>query len=340
MDIICATYINQKIIALSDVIPYLYIINILKGDIIKKVRCPEAINLKGGLFSGLYAEGEKIALVPQCAKKLWIYDLKSDIWKYVSLSEYIDDSNECKFLGGKLISGTLYMFGYNYEGILAIDIYTYHLHEVLRSEDRERGLSGISSVDVNGKIYIPMRKRNSVICIDSSTSEYMLKVAELGEGIPNDGITYADDSFYVLKNSHNILYKIDSDFSEVHKLIFDGFFDTDENYFAGIVCIDNKVIFFGAHSLSYIYDLKGGNSRIIKESYNYLKNVDNSKLIACKKGKVIWCDPELQVLQEFTIELDKDEILNIFSAKNTENVISYENEWFDLSNIIDLIKVN
>ena len=71
-----------------------------------------------------------------------------------------------------------------------------------------------------------------------------------------------------------------------------------------------------------------------------MKNVDNSKLIACKKGKVIWCDPELQVLQEFTIELDKDEILNIFSAKNTENVISYENEWFDLSNIIDLIKVN
>ena len=329
---------GDAIYILCDPIPYIIEIDICTKDIRKKIICPEKINPEGELFSGIYVENDKLALVPLCAKNLWIYDLKNDMWDKIDISKHVTTETKYKFYGGQMKSSTLYMYGYDYKGILSIDIETYEMYEILENGDKSGGFKGVSTVIKGNDLYIPRRDKNELIMIDINTRQYKLKNLNIRTHEDNDGIAYDGSSFFVLKNSGNVLYKFDEEFLNVEELYFDNFFDSIKNFFWGIECFDKKIFFYGPNRCGYIFDLENKKkSHIINDNIFYVKKLNNSSILLLKKGTIEIWDTKMQDTFKIQVKFYKEELQDCLKNINVVGRVCLENDIFGLEELIGLI---
>ena len=326
---------------LCDPIPYIIEIDICTKKVVRKILCPEKINIEGELFSGIYIENNRMALVPLCARNLWIYDLINDEWDRVDISEYVSLDTKYKFNGGQLKSGTLYMFGYDYKGILSVDIASYEMREILEKGDTSGGFKGISTVLKENNMYVLRRNKNEIISIDTNTGQYKLKALNMRTQEANDGIAYDGRFFFVLKNSGNILYKMDEAFLCIEEIAIDECFKTSRNYFEGIECFDNKIIFYGPNCdrYGYIYDIEDNNkSHILNDTVVYAKKFSDSEVLILKKGIVEILDTKKGDACGIHIDFNNEEFQDCLKNIDIERSLFTENDIFGLEELISLIE--
>lgn len=334
-------YLDVKeniIYALCDWLPYVFIINLERVDVIEKILCPEQMRIDGGLFSGIYIEDDNAVLVPANAKKVWIYNLIKKEWHGIDISEYINPNTDYKFVGGRLKNGKAILFGYNYKGILAIDVHSYEIKEILNDDDAMGGLYGITSVELDGNIYIPMRHREAVICIDTNTSKYRLLSFNNGSLIPNDGITYDGESFYILKNSGNVFLKANYDFSIIEEMKIDEYFNSTKNYFEGIEYFSGNIIFWGSTGSEYVYNCQDSQKSFFNmEPIWLVKSIDSSMVIVCKNDVVEILDSNMQVINKITVELTDKDIISFIDTTGYRGNMIVENNVFGLDLMLKLL---
>lgn len=330
-----ATQQDNYIYALSDGIPVIFVIDRVSDVIVDCFVCPEEANIEGEVFSGLLVYENSLILVPQNAKDVWIFHLVDKKWHKVDISKYINRDSRNKFRGGCIKSGILYMFGYSYRGIIAIDINDNKMWELAQNKTNLGGLLGLSIVELNDKVYLPVRSMNGIICIDTRSSMLEIRKTDVHSEIANDGLAYDGRHYYLLKNSGNELIVLNEEFSLEYRLKLDAFFNSKINYFEGIVYFSGKLILFGSNKYGYIYDLQNENeSYVINESLYYAKALTGSELLVCKKGKIEIWNTNLEVIKEYVLEINETDIVKVLGQFRLKEQMIYENDLFGVEDLL------
>ncbi len=319
---------DNYIYALSDYIPYIFVIDEISGEIINKIMCPKEEGIASQLYSGIYYKNNSIILIPMKAKYLWIYNLVTSLWKGIDLSEYLSPELDSKFMGGKVVFEECFLFGYAFKGILAVNIVTYEIKEIKVSDYIFKGgLKGISSVYINDCVYVPARTEDVIICID--TISFMAKVVKsnLDSKIPNDGISFGGECFYILKNSGNFFYRIKKDFSTTEKIELINMNNENNGSYEGVEYFNNYIIFFGEEKKAYLYNISEmTGAYVFEEPISYAKRINATKLLICKKNIICMIDDKFNITREYNIELDEDEVKCYLHVEGRQNILYSENE--------------
>lgn len=339
--VVRGTVYEGCIYAYCNELPYVIVFDIHSGEIIRRILCPEEGKLQGGLFSGICVDSDRVVLIPSRARNLWIYELSTDRWDKIDISRYISQESKCKFIGGSLYYGKLYMYGSDYSGIVVLDIITGEMRELLKGEDLTGGFNGVTSVFMDDRIFIPKRYENKLVCIDAKNSLYSLINLNLNDSVANEGITYdrARDCFYIIKNIGNTVYRFDRNFNKIDPLYLCDYFDTSKNYFNGIECFNDKLVLYGPHNVGYLYDLHNNNdSYLIDDLILYAKTIDDHKLFVIKNFAVEIWNEHLQIIWRKNIEFCKEEVVNELKRIKLPNEIFIESETFGLNQLVAILQ--
>ncbi len=271
---------------------------------------PDEDRLTPRLYNGIAIEDEKMILVPYNAQKLWIYDFVCGNWTGISMDKILDSEMGAKFVGGVLKEGKAYLFGYNYPGILVVDINTFEMFNLLEKEKLEKkAFWGKSIANVGDELYIPCRFNNEVVCINLKEATYKkiaLNDIKTESEITNTAIAHDGKDFFIMPYNGNYFYKWELN-GEVKKIEIDPVFDTKINSFNGIAVSESYVFLFAPKGKNYIYSRKEPNKSYVLEDRIYFSEyVDNVGFIVCRKGKINIYDETLELKKEINIIVNNE----------------------------------
>ena len=331
---------DNYIYAISSELNLLYEIDIELDDVSCFKDMPDEEYMKDNLYSGICIEDDNLALIPQNAKKLWIYHFNVQKWESFDISDFISEDMDDKFIGGQMVCGRLYLFGYQYQGILVFDLETKKFWNLFKEEKYKTSFWGKSTVLADKKVYIPFRKEKSVVCINAEKNDYEIidmKVEGADLGNPNDGIAYNGREFYILQNHGNYLYKYQCGVG-AEQIFFDTEYSNGTVYFNAVECIENKVLLCGPGLPNYLFDTEEPQkSSFINEAITYAKTYPNIGILICKKGKIQLCDSNLKIIKEYKTEIDSEMMKAYFSKAKLANSVMFENNVYGINEMIDIL---
>lgn len=331
---------DNYIYAICSEVNLLYEINFELDSVSYFKEMPDEDYMKGDLYSGICIEDDNLALIPQNAKKLWIYHFSVKKWDSFDISKFISEDMDDKFVGGQMICGKLYMFGYQYQGILVFDLETKELWNLFNEEKYKTSFWGKSTVLSDKKIYVPFRTDKSIVCINAEENNYEIidmKVEGADSGNPNDGIAHNGRDFYILQNHGNYLYKYQYGVG-AEQIFFDSEYANGISYFNAVECIGNKVLLCGPGIPNYLFDTEvPKNSSFINEVITHAKTYPHIGIFICKKGRIQLCDSNLKMIKEYKTELDSEMIKVYFSKAKLANSMVVENEIYGIDQMLALL---
>lgn len=334
----CVSFKEDRMYILTDGIPYIFVIDLNTDNLVEKIECPRKERFDGHLFSGLYVEENKMVLIPRNAQNLWVFDFDTNDWTEIDFSQIINPSVECKFMGGALKNGVAYLYGYSYEGILAVDINSFSIRNIMEKDDLCGGLLGISSVTKGNEIFLPARSGEGIFRIECESEKCVYTNLGIADGIANDGIAYGNNSFYIYKNTGSVLYKVSENLTNIQELKLDNFFNKQRGEFEGIEFFNGRIVFYGPCDVGYIYDLDNKqDSFFTNESIYFAKVINDSELVVCKKGIIEILDTNMHVIKTYNLELCADEVESYYSHVNLDRKQYKENDMFGLEEMINYI---
>lgn len=279
--------------------------NTMQSEIITDM--PYENGLINRLYFGISIEGNNMMLVPCNAKKVWIYNFISQKWTGIDISMFVHSDTSAKFSGGVLKKGRAYLYGYAYQGILVVNIDNGEVFEFF-NDDKKHEFWGLSSVEMDDRLYVVDRLSNIVICINVNNCTYesfSISTEERLGKYTNDGIVYRKGKFYIM--SHQGAYFTewnDSGSSSIIKI--DERFNTMESFFNGIAASDDVVLLFGPKGQNYVYDInKPDNSYVLEGDIYYAKYYDNIGFVICRKGEIDFYDSKFQFINKITLGVSK-----------------------------------
>lgn len=293
------------------------------------------------LFNGICADERFLALIPFNANEVWIYEFATREWRGVDITDKVEHSMKSKFVGGCIINGLLWMFGYGYKGILVVNLDN---KEVNSLDYDEKGLESFwnqSFSVINNHIYLTPLRKDEVICIDAISKKIeRVKLGRLyrkDELNSNCGIS-GKDALYITKHHGNILYRWLPLNNRIEKLEIDSIFDNKKSFFNGITSSNNKVFLYSPIGKSYFYNYENPNeSKLFEEKIFFASFIDNIGLIVCQKGMIKILDEKLNVINEYRTEISQ-ELHDEYISKSiiTEDIIT-ENNFVGISDFLIMI---
>lgn len=328
--------VDNIVYILTEGIYSIRVYNLLEKKFVYSLNCPFSEEYGDNLYSGLCVDNNIMALIPQHAKRIWIYSFNEKKWEGIEIDNYVKNEQKDKFLGGDLISGILYLYGYSYRGILAFNTKTHQFVEVLNEENDSGGHIGISTINFKGKIMLPMRSKDIIISIDTSKVKCNLLDVELDHNNANDGITTDGEYIYILKNTGNIIYKINIDIcSDIEKIYIEDNFDARICMINGIEYYGNKLLLYGPGNNCYVLDLENKKkSFYIHEPIYYAKVVNTWGMIMCKNGKIELWNNKMELLEEIDIIYTKDEIEQYLKNIDIKRLFYNEDSKFGIKELL------
>lgn len=302
------------------------------------LQMPDEDKFEQRLYNGVSIDKDILVLIPYNAKKLWFYNFRDLKWDFVDISSQVSPNMNGKFVGGKLINGKAYLFGYTYKGILVVDIKTKRIKLLFKEMDQNKYVFwGQNTVMIGGKLYVISMVTNEMICIDTNSDEYeIIKVKDLDdcENNSNGGIIFENEKFYIVKHHGNIVYEFKNS-NDVCTISLDSFFDTNVPYFNGMAACGNQFLFYSPKGKSYVYDKKQPlNSKVIEEKMFFAKYIADVGLVVCKKGKVSVYDNLFQEIQNFDTEINADERQMYMQNVALPCRILNESEYININDLI------
>lgn len=302
---------------------------------------PDENKAKERLFVGNYIENDTMILVPYNAEKVWLYDFILFEWTGIDISKYVDTEAEAKFVGGAINNGKAFLFGYEYKGILVIDLVTREVMELFDDNDRgDYSFWGLSTVTMDDKIYVASRTSNELICIDTKKVSYSKIQIEksVTDNITNDGVACCNNNIYIMPNHGKHFYKY-SFRNEIEIMNMDDFYDTNKSYFNGIAVSPKCAIFFSHEKKSYVHSFRDiSESRILDEEIRYAIYDENIGFIVCKPGKLCIYDENMYLVKEMELLVSKSihqKYINAVSPKDIS--MKQENIFYDLNDYLQII---
>lgn len=328
---------ENYIYALSDYIPFVFVIDAISGEVIRTIQCSFDEGFKTDLYSGICVGEGKLVVVPRDAEKLWIYDLVKSEWIDVDLKAFMNPELSNKFVGCIVNSGTALLFGYNYNGVLALDLANNKLWDVKSNQDSQGHFIGISSVSIGEKVIIPMRFSDRILVIDPIKKQCDTILVDMCSSVFNNGITFDGEYYYILKNSGDRLYKISQDFSSVEILSYDEFSEIINVSFDGIVFFGGSLILFGSDKCGFVFNIENPQKSCILEPISFVKVLNDGEVIFVLKDKIEILDEHLNVKREIGISVYKDDMNLFFSKTRLGKGLLFESNMIGLSDYVKIL---
>lgn len=339
----CVDYRQGTLYSVGREMNVLFSMELCTGKTKVMLQMPNEDKLEQRLYNGLSIDEDNLVLVPYNAKQLWIYNFTNMKWDFIDISSWVNPNMNGKFVGGKLINGKVYLFGYTYKGILVVDIKTKRIKQLFKEIDQDKYVFwGQNTVTIEEKIFIISMLTSEMICINTCTDEYeIIKINALDdcENNSNGGLVYENGKFYIVKHHGNVVYEFTNE-SDIRAVYLDSFFNTNIPYFNGMAIDEDKFLFYSPKGKSYIYNKKQpSNSKLIEERMFFAKYIADVGLVACKNGKVSVYDNLFGEVQSFNTEINMNERQIYMQDVTVPCRILNESEYINLNDFVSKLTI-
>lgn len=310
-----------------------------KMNIITQI--PKENLLEERLYNGMSADKKHLLLVPYNAERVWIYEFATEQWESVDISGIVNPKLKGKFVGGEIVEEKAFIFGYNYRGILMINLKTKEVAELFATDDRKKySFWAQNIVILEDKILAVCLQENKIISINTKNNIYhVFTVKGLEDPLENGncGLTYDGKDFYIIKHHGNLIYKWNGS-NVAMPLAIDSFFNTKNPYFNGIAANNGKIFCYSPKGKSYIYNIKEPReSQFVESPILYAKNIASVGMIICKKGEIVILDENMK--EKENVEIYLSEIEHKKYVNKIKKVSGYikEREIFDIRDYLSVL---
>ena len=284
------------------------------------------------LIGSMHLYNEFIFFVPKLLKenRIWIYDLDNLSWNYIEVDFKTVNDYDDKIAYTTLYKDKIYMVGYNYKGVISINLKNQDIEYYNYDFRREIDIFSLHSCySENGKIIIPSPFNNSIILFDMSNNSFTTKF--IGESsFSYIGITKKNE-YYWISCRYNIPFILRwNGKDEIIKFtIPEQFLDNGKYIFCkeGNWC-DDILVSGGMGKKSLLIHDDSFNDIYIKENaYSLIKTIDSEKtIIQDYNGKIyIYMNGE-----EKTLLLSKENIYTCLNINDINSKINIEKNSFDV----------
>lgn len=335
----CVAFKDNYMFCVAREMNIIFKINIESMQLETIIDMPDEDGMVERLYFGIYIDGDNMMLVPWNAKKLWIYSFVSRKWMGIDISEFVEQNMNYKFSGGVLKGEKAYLFGYEYEGILVVDIKSKRMFELL-DDGGKNAFYGQCTIEISNKVFIANRLENNVVCINTDNCSYEklpINGYENVDKYKNDGMSYVNGNYYIMPYQGNYFIKWNPKGTSI-KVEIDKIFDTTETIFNGIAASERKILFYGTKKRGYIYDLiNSDNSYILDENIYYAHYFKNIGFIICKKGVIDILDADFKLLKKIPVQINSSVYNEYIKRYRISKNILKENSVINLCTFISFL---
>lgn len=261
---------------------------------------PEEDIFTQGLYGNILCSNNKLILVPLNATKIWMYDLHNEEWTGVGIPNNKSKGNH--FFGGMLNGNWIYLFGYNYQGILKVNICTCEVIHIsideafFDSNYADKGLFNWNYVVNNNYLLTPFMCVNKILQLNLQTDE----VAYINVGDCSNtysGIAW-DGEKYWLSPREGQKYVIWDGDRAAQEFTVPKSINCKGQYFGGAYDVAGKILFTSFVKTSLLFEKDNISTPIqMKQSYIFAKHIsDNELILGDAKGNIVLYDGEKEVI--------------------------------------------
>lgn len=283
---------------------------------------PEEDIFKEGLFGNIICTHNKLVLVPLNASKIWMYDLNEKKWTGVNIPSN-KSSKHNNFFGGMLNGEWIYLFGYNYRGILKVNTCTCETKDICIDESIwqndyiKNGFLNWNYVISNNCLLTPTLCDNKVLRLDLETDE----IQYMPIGNKNNtyvGIVWDGEKYWLAPREGRRYVVWDGDKSEKEFEIPKSI-NCEGQYFGGVYEVSGKILFTSFAGSSLLFGKDNASVPIqLNQSYIFAKKMSDERLVlGDTEGNVVLFDGEKEVI--INTEIPESEYYKFLKAENIKN---------------------
>lgn len=234
------------------------------------------------LFSKILQWNKNLIFIPMNAKKIWILDKETFIWKSIRLEEY--EEYNSKFYQGYIKNEYLYMIGCSVPAIVKVNLNTYEYKSILFPLREKREYYFRSDyIEVDNKLLLASYFDNSIMYFD--LVDETIEFKEIGhENNMYSGICYDGQNYWLSPRYNTAIIK------------WDGYDNTIEyNYIAenkkkcaynGIFYYKKNVCLLARMGSTYIINSIDGS--YIEKNCNYIfaKKINGNLVVLDSNGEL------------------------------------------------------
>ena len=314
----------------------IFIIDAASLNVKKVMDIPSKHRIRQRLFCGICIAENNIILVPHNIEDIYIYNVLTEKWSTIDISNFVEPNLEGKFAGGKFNNGKLYLFGYRYKNILQVDLNTKNIKKMFAEDNHN--FWGQSVVEFENHLYAVELANNQVIDInlDAHTLENSIQITESESALDNSnqGIVFDGEYFYLIKHHGNIVYKFKHD-GKSERLYIDDFYDKKEPFFNGASIVNKKIFLFSPKGKNYICDLKETSLSKMKDEETFFAcTYERNGMIICQRGKICILDKNMNVIKTINTVITKLEHDVFFKDVDLSGIVLAQNTMFGLDDFV------
>ena len=274
---------NQVYLVSADV-NMIYTLNLDSYEISFFENLPDEEFWRAQLYGDIIYYEDQLILVPLMASKIWIYDIKQNIWTGIELSA-AEQKLKYKFWGGVLFGDCVYMFGHYYMGVLKLNLKNNTIERINDSFKKEvdekqikDGMFNRNIVLMDGCIYTPFLPTNKIFRWNLVSGKY--DFIEVGSKDNRySGIVWDGKTFWLPPRKNNRYVRWDGK-KEYIEYDLPQEFQKDSYYFDGAYKVGQQIIFSGFDSFSVQFDIDRPHiGEVIEKGFLFMINIDDKRLI-------------------------------------------------------------
>ncbi len=329
LNLLCCASLDNKKVEIIDSIP------------------EENIN-ENYLASDIQIYKNKLIIIPNVAKKLWIYDMDIRSWHGVDINTYKVEYIKYKFFQAVLWNNKLLLLGHQYPMNVRVDLDTEEIEYLDIPNEVSDGYNFTQNVLFrdgyvikDNFLYAPTCGSNYVMKLNLNTCD--TKWERVGEEDNRfSGIVWHENYFWLSSNNKDEIVKWDGKKSAN---VIKGTLNIKNTWnYMGIVQHNGYLIVPALLGKQTMYLDLNGDINYINACFNCFKKIENENLILAqnRNGEMIIINEDLKMYKFFfsldmeqfkeRIRLKKDDVLKSFG-----NAICSENSFFNLNMFLELL---
>lgn len=300
---------------------------------------PEEKGSVDRLFNGMCVLNGKLFLAPYNAEKVWIYEINSNSWNSLLLDGCCDRKTNAKFVGCYGYGEYIFLFGYECNNIVRINVNDGSIEKVLINWKESHGsFWGQSICVIDAMLYIANLKEYGICAVDleKGSGEYL---RESGSDCAFCGICINENIMYAMPYSGNKMYGIEKDKKNV-VIDLPEDYKSDRNIFNGLVTSDAVTLLFSPYGKSLVMrDREDGREF---EEFGFVRfALYDTQLgfIVSKKGMIEQYDNNMNLIKTLVTHINQDKYIRYIGKNGFQSGIYQENSYFGLHEMLEIMSM-
>lgn len=300
---------------------------------------PEEKGTVDRLFNGMCTLNGKLFLAPYNAEKVWIYEIKSNSWNQLSLDGCCDEKTSAKFVGCYGYGEHIYLFGYECNNIIRINVNDGSIEKVLITGKESHGsFWGQSVCVIDSILYVANLKEYGLCAIDleKGSGEYL---KEPGGDCAFCGVCINENVMYAMPYCGNNMYEIENDGKNA-VINLPEQYKTDRNIFNGLVASDTVTLLYSPYGKSLLMRDRGNDQEFDGFGFVRFALYDTQVgFIVSKKGMIEQYDNNMNLVKMLATCINQDKYIRYIGENGLKSGIYQENSFFGLHEMLEIMSM-